>query len=427
LNGLLTDLYELTMAAGYFAAAKQSSIAIFDIFLRRLPRNRCYVMVSGVEDALNYLENLSFSAEEIDYIRGLPVFRNAPPEFFDHLRQLRFTGDVDCVPEGTLLFEGEPLMTVRAPIIEAQIPETYLLSALTFETLIATKASRMVEAAHGRSVVEFGTRRAHTPQAGVLGARAAYIGGCLGTSNTLTGFRYGVPVYGTAAHSWVMSFDSEREAFKKLQQLLGEYTVQLVDTYDPLQGVKTAAELGKPLWGIRIDSGDLLELSRQARRILDDARLRDARIMVSGDLDENRISELVKAGAPIDAFGVGTELVTSGDAPSMGVVYKMTELIENGRTIYTAKRSADKPSLPGTKQIWRYPEYDLVSLVSETFDGAEPLLIPQMRSGKLVRKPEPLKVIRALAERQRALGSQPRPVRHSEKLEELIRETNQTV
>jgi nicotinate phosphoribosyltransferase len=308
-------------------------------------------------------------------------------------------------------------------MIEAQIPETYLLAAITFETLIATKAARMVEAAQGRSVVEFGTRRAHTPEAGVLGARAAYLGGCIGTSNTLAGFRYGVPVYGTAAHSWIMSFDSEKEAFLSLQRLLGEYSVQLIDTYDPIEGARTVAELGKPLWGVRIDSGDLLALSRETRRILDEAGLKDVRVMVSGDLDENRIAELVAAGAPIDSFGVGTELATSGDAPSMGVVYKIVELSDNGRTRYTAKQSTDKPSLPGAKQIWRFADHDLISLAEERFEGAEPLLIPQLRSGQRVRRQEPIEVTRARAEQNRVLARQLRPVRQSEKLEELIQKS----
>src|SRR5207237_2153792 len=209
-----------------------------------------------------------------------------------------------AVPEGTLLFACEPIRTVRAPLMEAQIPETYLLSSLTFQTLIATKASRIVRAAGDRGVVEFGTRRAHTPEAGVLGARAAYIGGCIGTSNTLAGFRFGIPVMGTSAHSWVMSFASEQEAFRRLQALLGPHTIQLVDTYDPIEGVRRAAELGRPLWGIRLDSGDFLALSKQARAILDAGGLREAKIMASGELDETRIPELVAAGAAIDAFGV---------------------------------------------------------------------------------------------------------------------------
>jgi nicotinate phosphoribosyltransferase len=237
-NGLLTDLYELTMAAGYHDAGKVNQKATFELTIRRLPANRNYVIAAGLAQAIDYLLNLNFGAEEIDYLRTLPAFASASAGFFDYLRGFRFTGDVFAVPEGTPLFAGEPMMVVRAPIVEAQIPETYLLSALTFQTLIASKAARMVDAAAGRAVVEFGTRRAHTPEAGVLAGRAAYLGGCVGTSNTLAGFRYGVPVFGTAAHSWVLSFCGETEAFRKLQQILGASTVQLVDTYNTIEGVK---------------------------------------------------------------------------------------------------------------------------------------------------------------------------------------------
>ena len=278
------------------------------------------------------------------------------------------------------------MLTIRAPIIEAQIPETYLLSAVAFQSLIATKAARSVEAAGGRPVVEFGTRRAHTPEAGVLGARAAYIGGCAGTSNTLAGFRYGIPVMGTSAHSWVMSFPGEMEAFRQLQRVLGDSTVQLIDTYDTLEGARRAAELGRPLWGVRIDSGDFLALSRQVRAILDEAGLPDARIMASGDLDEYRIRDLVAAGAPIDAFGVGTQLATSADAPALSAVYKMVELEIGGIKRFTAKYSEDKISLPGAKQIFRDAARDVVARSGECGKG-EALLRPVILGGRLV---EPL-------------------------------------
>src|SRR5579864_4376734 len=256
MNGLLTDLYELTMAAGYFEAGKTAERATFELAIRRLPPNRNFALVAGLPQAVDFLLNLRFTAEEVDYLRGLPQFHNVSTGFFEYLRGFRFTGDLFAVPEGTPLFGGEPMLTVRAPIIEAQIPETYLLSAITFQSLIATKAARCAAAAEGRDVVEFGTRRAHTPEAGVLGARAAYLGGCSATSNTLAGFRYAIPVSGTSAHSWVMSFPCEMEAFRKLQRTLGEATVQLLDTYDSLEGARRAASLGKPLWGVRLDSGD---------------------------------------------------------------------------------------------------------------------------------------------------------------------------
>src|ERR1039458_4426648 len=305
MNGLLTDLYELTMAAGYFESGKAGEKATFEFAIRRLPAHRNYIVIAGVPQIVDYLLNVSFTAEEIAYLRALPQFAQVSSAFFDYLRDFRFTGDLFAVPEGTVLFAGEPVLAIRAPIIEAQIPETYLLSAVTFQTLIASKAARCATAAAGRPVVEFGTRRAHTPEAGTLGARAAWLGGCAGTSNTLAGFRYGIPVMGTAAHSWVMSFPSETDAFRKLQHVLGGATVHLLDTYDTLEGARRAAAprgaaprraaaLGGPMWGVRLDSGDFDALTRQVRGILDDAGHPGAKIMVSGDLDrsEEHTSEL---------------------------------------------------------------------------------------------------------------------------------------
>lgn len=408
------------MSAGYYLAGKVGGIATFELAIRRLPANRDWVIAAGIERAVEYLTGLSFEEAEIEYLRGLPNLKNAPAGFFEALRDFRFTGDVDAVSEGTALLAGEPLLSLRAPLMEGQIPETYLLSAITFETLIATKAARIVDAAAGRPVLEFGTRRAHTPEAGTIGARAAYIGGCAGTSNTLTGFRYGIPVFGTSAHSWVMSFPSEIEAFRELQTLLGEYTVQLIDTYDAVEGARRAAAVGNPLWGVRIDSGDLLGLSRKVRLILDQAGLPHVRIMASGDLEEKRIAELVASGAPIDAFGVGTELATSGDAPSMGMTYKLVELDENGGRRYTAKRSADKSSLPAAKQVWRFADRDVVSTAEERFEGAAPLLLPLIRNGTPVKPPGTLDEARLrAAESRRALRPDHR-VEYSETLARII-------
>jgi nicotinate phosphoribosyltransferase len=404
------------MSAGFFAEARHHHMATFEASIRRLPRNRDWLVVAGIERAIDYLLNLSYTEAEIDYLRGLRQLKNAPPGFFDYLRDFRFTGDVDAVPEGTVLFAGEPALTIRAPLIQAQIPETYLLSAITFESLIATKAARIADAAGSRSVLEFGTRRAHTPEAGTLGARAAYIGGCVGTSNTLAGFRFGIPVFGTAAHSWVMSFQEESEAFRSLQRLLGEQTVQLIDTYDAIEGARKAARLGRPLWGVRLDSGDLDRLSREVRRILDNAGLEDARIMVSGDLDEYSIAALVASGAPINSFGVGTELATSADAPAMGMIYKIVELEEAGQRRYTAKNSEGKPSIPGAKQIWRAADGDTVSLASETIDGAVPLLQPFIRGGRRVAAAECLDTIRRRATNTR----RNQPVRRSAALESVV-------
>ncbi len=409
------------MSSGFFAMGKHNEVATFEVSIRRLPRNRDWVVVAGLERAVDYLLNLSFKDEEIDYLRALPQFANAPAGFFDYLRQIRFTGDVDAVPEGTTLFAGEPVLELRAPLIEAQIPETYLLSAITFETLIATKAARIVDAADGRPTLEFGTRRAHTPEAGTIGARAAYIGGCSGTSNTLAGYRYGIPVMGTAAHSWVMSFPSETEAFRALQQLMGSQTVQLIDTYDTLQGAAKAAALGQPLWGVRLDSGDIDALSRQVRAILDAAGLSAARIMASGDLDENKIARLVADDAPIDAFGVGTELATSADAPSMGMVYKVVELKQGQRSHYAVKRSEGKPSVPAAKQIWRTAERDIIALADEELPVGEPLLRPLLRNGRRVADPEPLDQSRDRAKASRASVSVGHRVSRSAGLTALLK------
>jgi nicotinate phosphoribosyltransferase len=435
MNGLLTDLYELTMAAGYFEAGKTAERATFEIAIRRLPPHRNYVLAAGLPQIVDYLLNLSFTDEEVDYLRGLPQFRLVSPRFFEYLRGVRFTGDLFAVPEGTPLFAGEPALVIRAPIVEAQIPETYVLSAFTFPSLIASKAARMVEAAGGRPVVEFGTRRAHTPEAGVLGARAAFLGGCAGTSNTLAGMRYGIPAMGTAAHSWVMSFAGEREAFRQLQRVLGDGAIQLIDTYDTLEGARRAAELGRPLWGVRIDSGDFLALSRQVRAILDEAGLTDARIMASGDLDEYSIRDLLAAGAPIDAFGVGTQLATSADAPAMSAIYKLVEVDILGIQRFTAKYSEDKTSAPGAKQIFRDVARDVIARSGECGKG-EALLRPVLLGGRLV---EPLPSLEQA--RQRAAESiaklgpalrqlevaEPRAVLYSREMRMLIEQTRRNL
>lgn len=377
------------MAAGYWTAGKTKDRATFEMFVRRMPYNRNFFLVAGLEQAVDYILNLRFESDQIAYLRRLPQFLNAPVEFFQALAQFRFTGDVFAVQEGTPIFAGEPFLTVRAPIVEAQLLETYLLSTIGFQTSIATKAARITEAAGDAGVVEFGSRRAHTPAAAVLGGRAAYIGGCIGTSNVETGFRFGVPVMGTAAHSWVMSFQSERKAFEELQKLLGTATVYLIDSYDTIEGARIAASLGKPMWGVRLDSGNLLELARKVRVILDQAGFKDAKIMATGDLNEYRILEMAAAGAPIDSYGVGTDLATAVDCPSLGAVYKMVELDENGVKRFTAKYSLEKQSMPGAKQIFRYASHDQVACEWEcpALDGAQALLRPVIIGGSLV---EPL-------------------------------------
>ncbi len=435
MNGLLTDLYELTMAAGYFDAGKAAERATFELAIRRLPANRNFVLVAGLPQIVDFLLNLSFSGEEIDYLRGLPQFSHVSGGFFEYLRTFRFTGDLFAVPEGTPMFAGEPVLMIRGPIIESQIPETYVLSAITFPTLVASKAARCVQAAQGRAVVEFGTRRAHSPEAGVLAARAAYLGGCAGTSNTLAGFRYGVPVKGTAAHSWVMSFSSEAESFRQLQRVLGESAIQLIDTYNTVEGARRAAQLGRPIWGVRIDSGDSLPLSRQVRAVLDEAGLRDAKIMITGDLDEYKIRDMVSAGAPVDAFGVGTQLAVSADAPFMNATYKIVELNIGGINRFTSKLSEDKISLPGAKQVFREPERDVVARSGECGKG-EALLRPVILGGRLVEPLPSLEAVRCRAAETIARLPQPlreleqaeaRPIVHSLDLQTLINRTHRNL
>lgn len=420
-SALLTDFYQLTMAAGYFEAGKTSEVATFDLFVRRLPPGRDYLIAAGLEQALDYLENLRFRAEEIAWLRSLPQFARVSPKFWTYLRKLRFTGDVFAVPEGTPVYANEPILSVRAPLPQAQIAETFLLATVGFQTMIATKASLVRKAAGERTVVEFGTRRAHSPYAGVLAGRAAFLGGCNGTSNALAGYRFGIPVYGTAAHSWVLSFTNEREAFARLQSLLGERCVHLVDTHDTLNGTRVAAALGRPLWGIRLDSGDLGALAREARRILDDAGLRDAKIMATNDLDEHRIAKLLAGGAPIDAFGVGTALATSLDSPALGVVYKLVELESNGVPKYPAKHSEGKRTIAGAKQVFRYPDFDVIGRASECRPepgDCEALLRPVMLAGQRVSERES---IGDLQRRAMASSWRPRDVRLSAELEAIQR------
>ncbi|HEY6988348.1 MAG TPA: nicotinate phosphoribosyltransferase [Bryobacteraceae bacterium] len=427
MSALNTDLYELTMAAGYFAARKTADIATFELSVRRLPPARNFLLAAGLEQAVEYLLNLRFENDEIDYLRSLAQFQNAPPEFFDFLARLRFTGDLFALPEGTPVFANEPIAIIRAPIVEAQLIETYLLSTFVFQTMIASKAARCALAGDGRPIVEFGSRRAHSPAAGILAGRAAFIGGCSGTSNTEAGMRFGIPVFGTAAHSWTMAFRDEEQSFRALQNLLGESSVFLIDTYDTLEGARLAARLGQPIWGVRLDSGDLVALSKQVRRILDEAGLQHAKIFATSDLDEYRVAELIRAGAPFDAFGVGTQLATSGDAPSLSAVYKLVELKDGAGEIFTAKFSDDKSTLPGAKQIYRYADRDVLALYSECNDAfqGEPLLRPIVIQGQRLEQPagvDKMKAhaansVAALPDRLRSLDeAEPYPVEVSPRL-----------
>jgi nicotinate phosphoribosyltransferase len=431
-SGLATDLYQLTMAAAYHANGRDER-ASFELFTRKLPEGRSYLIVAGLEQALDYLRGLSFSAGEIEYLRGLPAFGHVSPEFFDYLRDFRFTGDVWAMPEGSVAFAGEPLLLVTAPLIEAQVVETYLLSTINFQTLIATKAARIVEAAQGRGVVEFGTRRAHGFGAAVYAARAAFIGGCVGTSNVETGRRFGIPVYGTAAHSFTMAFDNEIDAFRAYFKVFPESSTLLLDTYDTINAARLATEFGPELRGVRLDSGDLVELSKQVRAILDESEMRRTKIFASGDLNEYKIAELIAAGAPIDLFGVGTDLSTSRDAPALGGVYKLVEIEFDGRVSPKMKLSCDKATYPYRKQVWRETTGDgsfagdVIARADETDLPGAPLLKLVMRDGRPAAPLPGLQEAQERARRQlaslpephkRLIEAQSYPVRYSDKLEQ---------
>lgn len=390
-SALLADLYELTMAAAYFENNITGN-ATFELFVRSLPPERSFLLAAGLEQALQYLEALHFRDEEIAYLRGQPVFAQIGDEFFDYLRGFRFHGEVWAMPEGTPVFAEEPLLRISAPMIEAQIVETFLLSSLTFQTMIASKAARVTEAAQGRQVMEFGSRRAHGPEAGVLAARSAYIGGCSGTSNLQAGRLFEIPVFGTMAHSFVMACADEEEAYQRFDHLFPGHNILLIDTYDTLAAVEKIARAGLRPAAVRLDSGNLLELSRQVRERLDRAGLRETHIFASGDLDEFRIADLLAAGAPIDSFGVGTVLATSKDAPALGGVYKLVDLQSDRGVTYRAKLSADKVTYPGAKQVFRFYDAggfyreDIVALENESYPTATPLLHCVMKKGERLRR-----------------------------------------
>lgn len=394
---LATDLYELTMAAAYFKSNQADRIGVFEAFVRKLPRNRSYMVAAGLEQVIHYLLNIRFTDEQIRYLRSTETFSNIGEDFFDYLNNFRFTGDVWAVPEGTVLFPNEPILRIEAPIIESQIVETFLLSVINFESLIATKASRITNAAKGRKIIEFGSRRAHGPQAALLAARASYIGGCVGTSNTLASYKLGIPAFGTMAHSFVMNFQSEIDAFIEFTKVFPDGLL-LVDTYDTLAAVKKMVKQGIHAKGIRLDSGDLYELSVKTREILDNGGYKDMIIMASGDLNEYIISDMVKRNAPIDLFGVGTELTTSRDDPAMNGVYKLVairisslEKEKQSTVLYKLKTSPGKKTYPGPKQIHRIRSEqdglirtDLVALEEEQSpDHSVPMLIQYLEGGKL--------------------------------------------
>ena len=433
-SALLTDLYELTMAAAYLENNFQAT-ASFELYVRSLPPERSFLLAAGLEQALDYLERVRFQPEDIEYLREQPVFAHVSRAFFDYLKDFRFNGEVWAIPEGTPVFGEEPLLRVTAPIIEAQIVETFLLSTLLFQTSIASKAARVVAVAAGRGVVEFGTRRAHGPEAGVLAARAAFVGGCIGTSNVEAGQRFGIPIFGTLAHSFVMAYDDEEEAFRRFQRLFPEHAVLLVDTYDTLAAIEKIIHAGLRPKSVRLDSGDLVKLSREVRHRLDQAGLQDTHIFASGDLDEFAIADLLAGGAQVDAFGVGTALATSKDAPALGGVYKLVDVQSGEGPSYRAKFSEEKVTYPGRKQVFRLHDEagsyceDVIAGETERYPDAEPLLSCVMRQGKrLVPSPSLLGIqkrareeVAKLPKACRSLRSpQTYPVRFSPELEKLL-------
>ena len=389
---LLTDLYELTMMQGYFKNKEQNQTVIFDAFYRTNPMDGGYAISCGLEQVIDYIQNLHFSDEDIAYLAGLGIFDK---DFLDYLHDFRFTGDIYAIPEGTVMFPREPMIKVIAPIMQAQLVETAILNILNHQSLIATKASRVCYAAKGDGIMEFGLRRAQGPDAGTYGARAAVIGGCIGTSNVLCGQLFDVTVKGTHAHSWIMSFPDEYTAFKTYADMYPDACILLVDTYDTLKsGVPNAIRVftemrqaGIPLtfYGIRLDSGDLAYLSKKARKMLDDAGFPDAVISASNDLDEYLIDSLKTQGAAITSWGVGTHLITSKDWPSFGGVYKLAAVMdENGSFIPKIKLSenTEKVTNPGNKKIYRVYEKetgkikaDLICLEDEVFYESDPLLL----------------------------------------------------
>ena len=410
-RALLTDLYELTMAAAYFEHGIVGG-AGFEMFVRKLPSERNYLVCAGLEQALSYLENLKFTADQIQYLRSQPVFANVSAGFWDYLAESRFTGSVRAVPEGTLAFALEPLLSIQAPIIEAQVVETFLLTMVNYQTLVASKAARVVEAAccdgRDRMVADFGSRRAHGPDASVLAARASYIGGCGATSNVEAGYRMGIPITGTQAHSFVMAFEREEDAFRAYHESFPDACILLIDTYDVAEGARKAVKALSRFKGVRIDSGDLTALSRQVRGILDEAGLADAMIVASGDLNEYRIQEMVNAGAQVDAFGVGTDLVTSRDAPALGGVYKLVAVEQGGCWQPRIKLSKDKASYPGFKQVYRFRDarsglfsHDVLAAADEARpEAGEPLLEPVMEGGRRTSVSPSLEEIRRRAHEQ---------------------------
>jgi len=391
---LATDFYELTMSAGYFqynlenSIDDQNDISTFEIFVRKLPRNRNYLIFAGLEQVIHYLKNARFNERTIEYFRSREDFNNINPKFFDeYLPNFKFDLDVWSIPEGQFFFPNEPIMRIEGPTIQAQLAETYILNVITYQTAVASKASRIRNVSGNRIILDFGTRRSHSPLAGIYAARASYIAGFNGTSNCVADLELGIKASGTMAHSWVQRFPTELESFKAFYKIYGKNSILLIDTYDIKKGTLNACKTAKDIKGVRIDSGDLAENSKIVRKILDENGLKNAIITLSSDLNEHKIKDLIEKGAPADAFGVGTEMVTSRDDPVVNSVYKLIQ--HNG--IPKIKISEGKITYPGKKQVYRvYDENgkftkDILMLKNETSpEETEPIMIPIMKKGKLI-------------------------------------------
>ena len=391
---LLVDLYELTMAQGYWQAGRDTQLATFDLFVRQLPDNRGYLINAGLEDVISYIEKLSFHPEDIAYLRKQNLFRE---DFLNYLAGFRFSGDIWAMPEGEVFFANEPIIRVTANIIDAQILESFLLNTVNLQAMIATKASRVVIAAGNQKVFDFALRRTHGQDAAIKVARCSYIAGFSGTSNVLAGKVYGIPIVGTMAHSYVMCFKKELDSFQSYARSFPDKTILLVDTYDTRKGVEAAIKVGQQLkkqghklLGIRLDSGDLIVLSKIARRMLDSSGLSEVRIFASGNLDEYKINDLLKRGAKINSFGVGTKMGVSQDAPFIDAIYKISEITDGpGNFLPTMKLSQAKKTFPGRKQVYRVVDSngkfvrDILALEGEQIN-ARPLLKQVISKGKLI-------------------------------------------
>jgi len=387
--GLLTDLYELTMAACY-VENQMFERAVFSLFVRDYPPRRRYFVAAGLEDVLRYLRALKFGDEDLAYLGKLDLFKD---EFLSFLKRFRFTGDVWAIPEGRIFFANEPILEVEAPLVEAQIVETFIINTINLQAMIATKASRCFHASEGRKLVDFSLRRTQGMEAGLKVARASFVGGVVGTSNVLAGRLHGLPVFGTMAHSFITSFNRETDAFRAFAKAFPDHAVLLVDTYETLAGARKAAEVGeemaargKKLQGVRLDSGDIAGLSKKVRRVLRQAGLVEASIFASGAFDEYKIHGLLRRGGDVDAFGVGTKMGVSADAPYLDMAYKMVEYA--GRPVL--KLSPGKETLVGKKQVFRFfspagkMRKDVIGLREDSLKGGEPLLREVMRGGKIV-------------------------------------------